>query len=280
MHVTIIGLGLIGGSVARDLRRTGFSKRITGVDTNSAHAQQAVALGLVDVMAPLATAVRDADLTILAIPVDAIVNLLPTVLDAIESTHTVVDLGSTKQSVVNCVQSHPQRLRFVAAHPMAGTENSGPAASVAGLFHDKTAILCDINASAPDAVRTVEAFFTYGLEMRLVRMNAANHDLQAAYVSHLSHVVSYALALSALTKEQDGIFTMAGGGFASTARLACSSANTWEPIFSQNRTPVLEAIDTFQMQLDKLRTAIATADTARIHALISAANRIRDILPR
>lgn len=282
MHVTLIGLGLIGGSVARDLRRTGFATRLTGVESNSDHARQALAWGLVDTVAPLADAVHGASLTVVSVPVDTLVQLLPTVLDAMDPARTVVDMGSTKQAVVDCVRAHPRRARFVAAHPMAGTEDSGPGASVEKLFSGKVAILCDTTASAPDAVAAAESLFERGLGMRLVRMEAARHDLHAAYVSHLSHVASYALALAALAKERDeqAIFTMAGGGFTSTARLARSSADMWEPIFRQNRVPVLEAIDAFRAQLEALRDAIATGDTPRVRALIAAANRIRDILPR
>ncbi len=281
MHVTLIGLGLIGGSIARDLRRTGFASSITGVEADPLHARQALDLGLVDAVAPIEDAVRRAGLTILAVPVDSIVRLLPAVLDMIDGSRTVVDMGSTKKAVVDCVRSHPRRPRFVAAHPMAGTEDSGPGASVERLFSGKVAILCDTADSAADAVTTTEALLVRGLEMRLVRMDAARHDLHAAYVSHLSHVASYALALAALAKEQDeqAIFTMAGGGFASTARLARSSADMWEPIFRQNRVPVLEAIDAFRAQLDALRAAIAASDTPRIRALIADANRIRAILP-
>jgi prephenate dehydrogenase len=283
VHVTIIGLGLIGGSIARDLRRTGFAKVITGVETNPSHARQSLDLGLVQSVVSLADAVSAADLTILAIPVDAIVGILPAVLDAARGPRAVVvDMGSTKQAVVESVQAHPRRSRFVAAHPMAGTEDSGPDASVEKLFHGKMAILCDTDDSAPDAVAAAQALFVQGLGMRLVNMSSARHDLHAAYVSHLSHVASYALALTALAKEQEeqAIFTMAGGGFASTARLAKSSADMWEPIFRLNREPLLEAIDSFQAQLHELRAAIAASDRRRVRALIETANRIRDILPR
>lgn len=282
MHVTIIGLGLIGGSIARDLRRTGFASGITGVEASAVHCRQALALGLVDRFEPMETAVRGSDLSILAVPVDAIVELLPRVLNAAGDAHTVIDMGSTKQAVVNAVRLHPRRPRFVAAHPMAGTEDSGPQASLERLFQGKLAILCDTADSAPDAVAAAENLFSEGMGMRLLRMTAERHDLHAAYVSHLSHVVSYALALAALSKEQDdqAIFAMAGGGFASTARLARSSADMWEPIFGQNRAALLEAIDAFRTQLDALRAAIDASDSAQVRALIGAANRIRDILPR
>ena len=279
MHVAIIGIGLIGGSVARDLRRTGFATRLTGVGSTPARAEIAMRLGLVDRVATLETAVREADLVVLAIPVDRIVNMLPQVLDMVGS-QTVTDMGSTKQAVVEAVRSHPRRNRFVASHPMAGTENSGPGAAQDLLFDGKVAVLCDLEDSAADAVQTVESLYT-ALGMRLVRMDAATHDLHAAYVSHLSHVVSYALAITTLEKEKDGnaIFALAGGGFASAARLAKSAPDMWVPIFRQNRAAVLDAIDTFAQKLETLRAAIASGDDARVRHLIDEANRIRRILP-
>lgn len=279
MHVTIIGIGLIGGSVARDLRRTGFATRLTGVGSTPERGAIAAQLGLVDRVAPLDVAVREADLVVLAIPVDRIVRLLPQVLDRVDR-QTVVDMGSTKQAIVESVRTHTRRTRFVASHPMAGTENSGPAAALDRLFQNKIAVLCDEADSAPDAVATAEALYA-ALGMRLVRMDSATHDRHAAYVSHLSHVVSYALALATLEKEQDedAIFTLAGGGFASTARLAKSAASMWVPVFRQNRTAVLDAVSTFEQKLRDLREAIETDDEPRLRRLLEEANRIRRILP-
>ncbi|MEI8242637.1 MAG: prephenate dehydrogenase [bacterium] len=279
MHVAIIGIGLIGGSVARDLRRTGFATRLTGVGSTPARAEIALKLGLVDRVTTLETAVREADLVVLAIPVDRIVKLLPQVLD-LTDRQTVTDMGSTKQDIADAVRNHPRRSRYVASHPMAGTENAGPAAAQDRLFEGKVAVLCDLADSAPDALQTVESLYAM-LGMRLVRMNAATHDLHAAYVSHLSHVVSYALALATLEKEKDDndIFALAGGGFASAARLAKSAPEMWVPIFRQNRAAILDAIDTYQQKLLALRAAIDAGDDSRMRDLIAEANRIRRILP-
>jgi prephenate dehydrogenase len=279
MHVAIIGIGLIGGSVARDLRRTGVATRLTGVGSSPERAEIARRLGLVDRVTDLDTAVREADLVVIAIPVDRTVKILPHVLDLVER-QVVTDMGSTKQAIVECIRNHPRRRRFVASHPMAGTENSGPAAALDCLFEGKVAVLCDLQDSDPDAVRTVEQLYNT-LGMRMVRMDAATHDLHAAYVSHLSHVVSYALALATLDKEKDesAIFALAGGGFASTARLAKSAPDMWVPIFRQNRAAVLDAIDTYQQKLRDLRAAIDAGDEPRIRELILEANRIRKILP-
>jgi prephenate dehydrogenase len=207
------------------------------------------------------------------------VKLLPQILDLSER-QVITDMGSTKSAIVDCVRHHPQRARFVASHPMAGTENSGPQAALDRLFEGKVAVLCDVQDSADDAVRLVERLYAT-LGMRLVRMDAATHDLHAAYVSHLSHVVSYALALATLEKEKDdnAIFALAGGGFASTARLAKSAPDMWVPIFRQNRAAVLDAIAAYQQQLQALQAAIAAGDEPRLRALIEEANRIRRILP-
>jgi prephenate dehydrogenase len=278
MHVAIVGIGLIGGSVALDLRRTGFATRLTGVGSSPARAQIALELGLVDRVTSLEPAVREADLVILAIPVDRIVGLLPQLLDWVDH-QAVTDMGSTKQVIVDAIRHHPRRNRFVASHPMAGTENSGPTAALHHLFEGKVAVLCDLADSAPDAVQTVKALYT-ALGMRLTRMDAATHDLHAAYVSHLPHVLSYALARTVLQKQQadPGIFTLAGGGFASTARLAKSAPDMWTPIFRQNRAAVLEALQAYQQQLQTLQEAIAAGDEPRIHALIAEANEIRRVL--
>ncbi len=281
MTVTIVGLGLIGGSAARDLARTGLASKLLGVEKDPGHARAAVQLDLVDHLLPLADAVVAADLILLAIPVDAILRILPEVLDLINDRQTVVDMGSTKQTIVNAVRNHPHRARFVAAHPMAGTENAGPAAARPSLFAERIAILCDAADSAPDALADAERLFTAGLGMRLIRMEAARHDLHAAYISHLSHAVSYALALATLDKERDEhtLFSLAGGGFASTVRLAKSGADMWEPIFRQNRDNVLDAINAYRKRLDAFYEAVAADDPDRIRALITEANRIRMILP-
>ncbi|MBM4163308.1 MAG: prephenate dehydrogenase [Lentisphaerae bacterium] len=277
MIIAIVGLGLIGGSVARDLARTGLATSRLGVDSDPGNLRTALELGLVDRALPLAEAVTAADLIILAVPVDAIFRILPGVLDRISDRQTVVDLGSTKQLIVDAVRGHPRRARFVAAHPMAGTEDSGPAASRETLFAGRAAILCDTSDSAPDALATAERLFTVGLGMRLLCLDAACHDLHAAYVSHLPHVLAYALALAALNPEHDAQvrFSLAAGGFTSTARLAKSGPAMWYPILSQNRTHLLGAIAAFRAHLDAITHAITDGDSDRIRALITEANRIR-----
>ena len=278
MTVGIVGLGLIGGSMARDLRASGFATRLVGHDARVDHAQQALSLGLVDGIGSL-EAVAQAELLILAVPVDALLGLLPRVLDLAGPDTGITDVGSTKAAVCAAVAAHPRRGQFVAAHPMAGTEHSGPAAALLGLFQDKAAIVCEAERSAPWAVARVEALYA-ALGARLVRLAPAEHDEHVAYVSHLSHAISYALAATVLDKEKSTatIFDLASGGFASTARLAKSHAAMWTPIFLQNAQHLLPIIDAYAAQLERLRALVAAHDPEGLDAFIAEANRIRRVL--
>ena len=279
MTVSIIGLGLIGGSFAKDLRSAGLASELIGADASEAHARRALELGLVDRVLPLDEALRAGDVILLAVPVDAIQSLLPRVLDGVRPTQTVVDMGSTKFQIAETVQRHPNRERYVAAHPMAGTENAGPDAALSGLFKGKTVLLCDLEWSAPDACKTaLELFHAVGLKFEF--MSSDQHDRHAAYVSHLSHVAAYALSLAVQNEEKAGyaVPRLAGGGFASTVRLAKSAPEMWVPIFKQNRDHVLEAIDAFSERLQAFRQALADNDYAKLDALIREANEIRNLL--
>ena len=276
--MAVVGLGLIGGSMVTDLRRRGFAQHAIGVDHDPLHCETAVRLGLVDETADLETAVRRADLVLLAVPVSASLELLPRILDLV-TTQTVTDVGSTKRQVVERVRSHPQRSRFVASHPMAGTENSGPWAATANLFDGKAGIICDAPDSAEDAVREVEAMYR-ALNMRPVRLNAAQHDLHVAYVSHISHVISFSLALTVLQKERDEhtIFDLASGGFSSTARLAKSSPDMWTPIFCQNADNVVNVLDAYVEQIQRFRECLVARDADAMTEMIRSANNIRRVL--
>ena len=220
MTITIIGLGLIGGSMALDLKARGFANKVIGVDNSPTHAAQALELGIVDEILPLPEAVRQADLVVLAVPVNAIISLVSTVLDNIDEHTVVTDMGSTKHDIVKAVAQHPYRDRFVPAHPMAGTEFSGPQAAIYGLFDEKVAIVCNREQSHTDAVKLVEKVFAI-LKMPLIYMDAREHDMHAAYVSHISHISSFVLAMTVLEKEKSvsTIFNLASGGFTSTVRL-------------------------------------------------------------
>jgi prephenate dehydrogenase len=282
MTISIIGLGLIGGSLALSLRQHGLASHLVGVEANPAYARRALELGLVDeIAAELAGAVAPASLVIVAVPMDAMLTMLPQVLDLVSNKQVVIDVGSTKKNLLAAVAAHPRRGRFVAVHPMAGTEYSGPDAAVRGLFEGKTLVVCDAEASDPDAVATVEALFR-ALPMRVLHLGAADHDLHTAYVSHISHLTSFALALTVLEKERRGeqrIFDLAGGGFASTVRLAKSAPATWVPIFRQNRENVLDVLDEHLSQLNKLRDLLAGEDYAGLTQQLEQANQIRKIIP-
>jgi prephenate dehydrogenase len=282
MTITIIGLGLIGGSLGLGLRQHGLAQRLIGLEANPAYARRALELGLVDELAAdLPAAVAPADLVIVAVPMDAMVDLLPQVLDLVSNQQIVIDVGSTKGNLLAAVAQHPRRGRFVAVHPMAGTEYSGPDAAVRGLFEGKTLVICDAEASDPAAVAAVEALFR-ALPMRVTHLGAADHDLHTAYVSHISHLTSFALALTVLEKERRGeqrIFDLAGGGFASTVRLAKSAPATWVPIFRQNRDNVLDVLDEHLSQLHKLRELLRQEDYAGLTSAFEKANAIKKIIP-
>ncbi len=278
MDIAIIGLGLIGGSLARDLRNSGFAESIYGVDSNADHAEQAVELGLVDHMVSLEEAMRSAALIIVAVPVHHIIQLLPVILDRSEGK-VVMDVGSTKFSMAKSIAEHPNRSCYVATHPMAGTEFSGPMAAISGLFENKAAIICDAQMSDSKAITLVtELYNTLG--MTIIQMDSREHDLHAAYVSHISHISSFALALTVLKKEKDqtNIFNLASGGFDSTVRLAKSSKDMWTPIFSDNAANILSVIDTYISELQQFKQAISSQDRESLDSLISRANEIRKIL--
>lgn len=279
MLLTIIGLGLIGGSMALDLRKRGFAHTLIGVDTNPEHCLKALQLNIVDLILPLQAAVAQADVVILAVPVQFTQQLLPLVLDYIPPHAVVTDVGSTKQAIIQAVVNHPKRGNYVASHPMAGTEYSGPEAAIYDLFDDKVSILCNIEQSNPTAVDCVKALYNC-LNMPIVYMNAAEHDMHVAYVSHISHISSFVLATTVLEKEQqvDTIFDLASGGFASTVRLAKSSPQMWAPIFTQNAEHITQVLDTYIQHLQNWRTHIANKDYAALEQIMTNANQIKRIL--
>lgn len=286
--ITVIGLGLIGGSMAVDLKRRGFASRVMGVEADPVNAAAALKIGLVDQAVSYDRCLEDTDLVILAVPVGEAVRMLPEILDRIGSEKqdsgmkrhmTVIDVCSTKSALVRSVENHPCRDRYVSTHPMAGTEYSGPWAAMSGMFDGKACVICDGEKSGKDALETVENLYDV-LNMRTIRMNATNHDMHAAYVSHISHVTSFALALTVLKKERSDrhIFDLASGGFSSTVRLAKSNADMWVPILTQNRDNILDVIDTYMDEMKAFRDAIASGDGDGIRGLIGEANRIKRII--
>lgn len=278
-HITIIGLGLIGGSFALGLKKSGFAGHITGVENHPAHGKRALELGLVDEIRPLEAALSDCRIIIMATPVDTLVHLAPRLLDQLRPDQVLMDAGSTKGPVLEAVNAHPLRARFVATHPMAGTEYSGPDAALSDLYAGKRCVLCDTDRSAPDAVALIHELYT-SLGMNITMLDGAAHDLHVAYISHISHIASFALALTVLEKEraEDRIFELAGGGFSSTARLAKSNAATWIPIFMQNRDNVLDVLDEFINTVSQFRTLLIKKDFNKFEQLIQQANDIRRIL--
>ena len=280
MKIAIIGLGLIGGSMALDLKKRGFASEVIGVDNNPQHANIAVLSKLVDRTSTLEAAVDEAELIILATPIDAGKILLPKILDQCTGTSKVItDVGSTKAGLAEEVANHPNRGQYVASHPMAGTEFSGPLAAISRLFDYKTAIICDRNKSSEQAVALIHRMYET-LHMKVIFMNSREHDVSAAYVSHISHLSSFALSLAVLEKEKDEkrILDLASGGFASTVRLAKSSAEMWVPVFHQNSEYVLEVLDTYIEKLLLFREAIYHKEDEKVAELIHESNKIQKIL--
>jgi prephenate dehydrogenase len=280
MTIAVVGIGLIGGSLMVDLRKRGFADRIIGVDTNVLHQNIALLCGLVDENDSLENAIAKSDLIILSTPVNTNCKMLPGILDVIAGTSKVVtDMGSTKASIAEASVRHPGRGRYVAVHPMAGTEYSGPLAAIGKLFDYKTAIICDKELSDPDALEKVEKMLDT-LNMHKVYMNSTDHDIHVAYISHISHITSFSLALSVLEKEHEeqNILTLAGGGFESTVRLAKSNGETWAPIFLENADYILEVMDTYIDKMNLFRKMISHKDINGLKSLMEEANKIRKIL--
>jgi prephenate dehydrogenase len=278
MIVTIIGTGLIGGSMALTLKEKGFATKVIGVDASEQHLAQALALGIIEEAHALQDAVALSDLIIIATPINAAENLLPQVLD-IATNQVVMDVGSTKNNICKIVEAHPKRGRFVATHPMWGTEYSGPEAAVKNAFADKATVICSKEASDPDAAALVEQVY-HTLGMHLLFMDADAHDVHVAYISHISHITSFALANTVLEKEreEDAIFELASGGFESTVRLAKSNPSMWVPILMQNKENVLDVLNEHISQLRKFKASLEKEDPDYLLELIEKANGIKRIL--
>jgi prephenate dehydrogenase len=277
-NVYVIGIGLIGGSLALDLKALKPEVVLYGIDHNEAHLTTALELGLIDKKAILDD-VKNADLVILAIPVNATLKLLPTLLDLIPKQGIVVDMGSTKEAICKVVDDHPKRSQFLANHPIAGTEFSGPTAAHVGLFKNKTNIICDIEKTDEKCSNEVISIFE-SIGMRIRHMNAKDHDKHIAYVSHLSHVSSFMLGKTVIDKEKNesNIFDMAGSGFESTVRLAKSSPEMWAPIFEQNKANVIETLDEYIQNLTHFKKLMESEDFEAIRNEMKNTNYIKTIL--
>jgi Prephenate dehydrogenase len=279
MKTAIIGLGLIGGSMAIDLRKAGLATHLIGADKSESNARRALELGLVDELAEPEEAVSQADLVVTAIPVNAIKTVVLKVLDRISDSAIVVDTGSTKSMICKAIESHPRRQQFVAAHPLAGTENSGPDAAFSGLFSQKTNIICEKERSSDQALKIAARIFS-SLGMRTIYMDSVEHDKHVAYVSHLSHVSAFLLGQTVLDMEKDekNIFNLAGSGFESTVRLAKSSPDMWAPIFEQNAEYLSQALLEYIMHLQKFQYHLMKRDVKELHRIMTGANHIRKVL--
>jgi prephenate dehydrogenase len=281
MKIAIVGLGLIGGSLAIDLRSKKIATRLIGIDFNEGHARKALELGLVDEILPEEKAFAESDVVILAIPVNTIGALLPSILDRVAKNAVVIDTGSTKSMICKSVAQHDRRAQFVAAHPISGTENSGPTAALQGLFEGKTNIICEKEQSSESSLAVAKNIFD-SVGMNTIFMEPDEHDKHVAYVSHLSHVSSFLLGQTVLDIEKDekNIFDLAGSGFASTVRLAKSSPAMWAPIFEQNSEYLSQALLEYIMHLQKFHYHLMKKDTKELVKTLTNANEIRRVLDK
>ncbi|MFD0862766.1 prephenate dehydrogenase [Sungkyunkwania multivorans] len=278
MNVFVIGIGLIGGSMVKDLRSLYDDIKIFGLDVNKAHAEKALSLGLIDAQTDY-DELKKADVVIVSIPVDVQLEVLPKVLDHIDDDTVVMDVGSTKLKVCNVVKDHPKRRNFLATHPIAGTEFSGPEAAINGLFKGKTNIICEVEKTAFKLQEKALKIFA-DLGMRIRYMDPVAHDKHIAYVSHLSHISSFMLGKTVIEKEKNerDIFDMAGSGFESTVRLAKSSPAMWTPIFKQNKENVIETLEEYIMNLEHFKQLMIDDNFEKIFEEMQDTNHIKEIL--
>ncbi|WP_345977087.1 prephenate dehydrogenase [Sulfurimonas sp. HSL3-7] len=275
MKIGIVGLGLMGGSLALSLRKLSFVSNIYGLDHNTEHQKEALRLKLVEKIIGF-DELCTLDLIILAIPVNGIIKSLQALEGKISETTTIIDLGSTKEVIVKAV---PPSIRknFVAAHPMTGTEHSGPGAAFADLYNDQVVVLCDLEDSGTLQQETAVRIFS-GIHMRLSYMHAHEHDRHAAFISHMPHVISYSIANSVLSQEDRyNILAMAAGGFRSMSRLAKSSPDMWEDIFKQNKANLLDAIETFQNELEEFKKEIKNDAWQEVREKMLKGNKLDEI---
>ena len=278
MTIAVIGTGLIGGSMALALKDLKVAEKVIGVDASIEHIKKAIELGIIDEAADMKTAVEQSDLIIVAIPVHSAEELLPSIMDHVKN-QVVMDVSSTKEPILSAIKDHPKRSRFVGTHPMWGTEYSGPEAAVRNAFTGKVTVISGKEGSDNDAVELVEDIYNK-LGMRIIYMDPSSHDVHAAYVSHISHITSFALANTVLEKEKEesAIFDMASAGFESTVRLAKSNPAMWVQIFMQNRENILDVLNEHISQLRKFKSCLEKENEAYLTELIDNANKIRKIL--
>jgi prephenate dehydrogenase len=278
VRITIIGIGLIGGSLAMDIKKHYPNAKISGIDANKNHLAEAIKLGIIEEKATFED-LKFADFVILSTPVDVSVVILPEILDNIGEETLVLDVGSTKFPICEAIANHPKRRNFMACHPIAGTEFSGPSAAILGLFDNKTNIICEVEKTTFKLQeKALELFQKLGMRIRY--MDPKSHDKHIAYVSHLSHISAFMLGKTVIEKEKDerDIFDMAGSGFESTVRLAKSSPAMWTPIFKQNKKQVVKSLDEFISNLTKFKTLLENDNYEELYNEMKNTNRIKEIL--
>lgn len=278
MNVHVIGIGLIGGSMVLDIKALYPEAKIYGIESNENHLKESITLGLIDAKSTFEE-LHTADFVIVSVPVDISLVVLPKVLDAVGENTIVFDVGSTKTPICEVVSNHPKRRNFLAAHPIAGTEFSGPSAAIRGLFQGKTNIICEVEKTTFKLQeKAVQLFTTIGMRIRY--MDPVSHDKHIAYVSHLSHISSFMLGKTVINKEKDeqDIFDMAGSGFESTVRLAKSSPAMWTPIFRQNKKQVVKTLEEYISNLSKFKELLENDDFEAIFNEMQSVNRIKEIL--
>ncbi|WP_396590551.1 prephenate dehydrogenase [Allomuricauda sp. R78024] len=278
MNVVIIGIGLIGGSFAKDVKLLYPEANILGIDTNELHVKEALELGIIEEQGNYES-LASADIVLISIPVNALVLELPKILDAVGDDTVVIDAGSTKRLICKSISDHPKRRNFMACHPIAGTEFSGPSAAINGLYEGKTNIICEVEKTAFILQEKALEIFQK-LKMRLRYMNPDAHDKHIAYVSHLSHISSFMLGKTVIEKEKNerDIFDMAGSGFESTVRLAKSSPDMWTPIFEQNKENVIETLEEYIQNLETFKQLLLNNDFENVHKEMNNTNKIKQIL--
>lgn len=277
-NIFVIGVGLIGGSFALDIKVINPGSTMYGIDTNESHLDEAIKLGVIDEKAKFED-LKKADLVVVAIPVDAALTVLPIVLDHISDHAIVFDAGSTKEDICSMVKNHPRRRNYLSAHPIAGTEHSGPKAAIHNLYKNKTNIICEVEETAFKLQEKALKLFS-DLGMRIRYMNPKAHDKHIAYVSHLSHISAFMLGKTVMDKEKNerDIFDMAGSGFESTVRLAKSSPAMWTPIFKQNKTNVVETLEEYIRNLQNFKKLMEDEDFEAVYKEMETTNHIKDIL--
>jgi len=278
MKVFVIGIGLIGGSMVLDIKTLHPDATIYGIDTNENHLVEAIALEVIDAPATFDDLIN-ADFVIVSVPVDVALTLLPKVLDAIGEETIVFEVGSTKSPICEALENHPKRRNFIATHPIAGTEFSGPSAAIKGLFQGKTNIICEVEKTTFKLQEKALNLFK-SMGMRIRYMDPKSHDKHIAYVSHLSHISAFMLGKTVIDKEKDeqDIFDMAGSGFESTVRLAKSSPAMWTPIFKQNNKQVVKTLEEYISNLSKFKELLENEDYEAIYNEMQSVNKIKEIL--